>query len=558
MELPIKTLPILIGLLRQEKADGELALEQNDGVRRLYFSRGELVHLESEVAGEKFGSLLLRQGILDLPSLNGILADKASSQIGEKAIQSGFMSLQERDAQFQALQEQIMVHALEHPVLHGTWSPTPPGLDLDKELDLKLPYRNFVWHTFQEAHYLTDLLLALEAETAWRWEAPRDLLDRLGDLPLTPNTAYALSFLGADPISFETFSSLSDLDREEAGRLIAILWALGALTLTGGALRSLTGAAFREAIHRPAQPSGARLAQDPPLDMDLGNLELEILEFDPEPEPDRRPRLQAPAAAHQPPSAREAPAPRSPRPPAAPPPGMTGRPDPFSRSEIPRLPAADPRAARRDPAPQAAPAQKPAPPPAAASREAAPGPRQPAIELAPKAQVPKEPSPFDEAPPALPPPPILTGPARARVLLTQAKQQVHMDRTVEAIRTLEQAVQLGLEGDFAYEAWFMLGQLRLANPAWSTRAIDALQQAADLRPKAAAPWALMGELYHRKGFEANAATCYRRVLGLDATYPVPPDVDMDATDAPAAPAPASGRDAVFDKVRKLFGGSRKA
>jgi cytochrome c-type biogenesis protein CcmH/NrfG len=116
-----------------------------------------------------------------------------------------------------------------------------------------------------------------------------------------------------------------------------------------------------------------------------------------------------------------------------------------------------------------------------------------------------------------------------------------MDRTVEAVRTLEQVVQLDPDLDVSYDAWLLLGQLRLANPAWSTRAIDALQHASKVRPRAALPWATMGELYHRKGFEANAAACYRKALELDPSVPIPPDVDLDAVEqAQPAPQPKKG------------------
>ena len=67
----------------------------------------------------------------------------------------------------------------------------------------------------------------------------------------------------------------------------------------------------------------------------------------------------------------------------------------------------------------------------------------------------------------------------------------------------------------------LLGRLRLNNPAWSTRAIEALQMASRLNPRAAEPWALMGELYRRKGFKANAQGCFRRALELDPSVAVP-------------------------------------
>ena len=39
------------------------------------------------------------------------------------------------------------------------------------------------------------------------------------------------------------------------------------------------------------------------------------------------------------------------------------------------------------------------------------------------------------------------------------------ERTVEAVRLLEQSVKLEGEADAAYEPWLLLGRCRLANPA---------------------------------------------------------------------------------------------
>ncbi|NTV74733.1 MAG: hypothetical protein HGA66_11060, partial [Holophaga sp.] len=256
----LKNLPVLMGAMRQEAVSGELILEHNDGVRTLFISRGELIHLKSDVAGEQFGNYLLRQGILDLASLNELLANDERYRIGEKVIQWGMMNLEERDLHLQALQEQIMIHALEHPVLAWTWHAGPMEKRLEQDLHFKLQHRHFIWNTFQESHYLMDLLTILDRETEWRWEGRNDLVESLSDLPLTPGTAYALSFLGADPISFETFRSLSNLEEEAAGRFIITLWALGALALCGGKLPSVAG----EPPEAPAQtPVTPHLAMPP-------------------------------------------------------------------------------------------------------------------------------------------------------------------------------------------------------------------------------------------------------------------------------------------------------
>ena len=131
------------------------------------------------------------------------------------------------------------------------------------------------------------------------------------------------------------------------------------------------------------------------------------------------------------------------------------------------------------------------------------------------------------------------------------------DRTVEAIRSLEQLVQLEPDPDSAFEAWLMLGQLRMVNPAWSTRAIDALQNAARLRPRAAIPWANMGEVYLRKGFQANAAACFLKALELDPSVPVPRDVDLTAPQEAPPPVPPVNT-GLLNKFRSILGRGDKS
>jgi cytochrome c-type biogenesis protein CcmH/NrfG len=116
--------------------------------------------------------------------------------------------------------------------------------------------------------------------------------------------------------------------------------------------------------------------------------------------------------------------------------------------------------------------------------------------------------------------------AKAHQYLLKAKSFLAQERTAEAIRLLEQSVQLDPESEQAFEPWLLLGKHRLSNPAWSTRAIEALQAASKLRPKAAEPWALMGEIYHRKSFKANARACFKKALDLDPSIPIPPDVNL--------------------------------
>jgi len=435
-------LPTLLAALRQEQLDGELVLEQNDGLRRLYWRRGELVYLQSEVAGEQFGNYLLRQGILDYPALQSILASVERFRLGEKVVQWGMMSITERDDHLRLLQEQVMVNALEHPIHRLDWNPGPLTQRLSGDLQLQLDHRHFIWNTFLEAQHLPETLALLQAETCWAWSAIPDLLDTLSDLPLTPATAYALSFLGPEPISFDTFLSLSNLDDEEAARILLSLWAVGGLTLAQGELPT------------------AALAQPPPE-----------------------------AASRVEPAATPAtPLPLEQQPPTA-------------HTEFP-----DPEAS----------------PPLAFSG------------------VQSEPSPLE----------------RARTLYRKARQLREGDRIGEAIRCLEQSVQLDPGSEAAYGVWLLLGQLRMSNPAWSTRAVTALQAAARLRPRAPEPWVSMAEVYFRKGFRTNAAACFRKALELDPSVPIPPDVDLRSLEAPALPGPPAPT-SLFSRFRSILGGSDK-
>jgi cytochrome c-type biogenesis protein CcmH/NrfG len=140
---------------------------------------------------------------------------------------------------------------------------------------------------------------------------------------------------------------------------------------------------------------------------------------------------------------------------------------------------------------------------------------------------------------------------RAKKLFGKAKALLVQDRTVEAIRLLEQSVQLDPESDQAYEPWLLLGKHRLVNPAWSTRAIEALQAASRLKPKAAEPWALMGEVYHRKGFKANAKACFKKALEIDPSVAVPAEINLKEEDVEA---PESG--GLFGRFKALLGGSK--
>jgi hypothetical protein len=142
--------------------------------------------------------------------------------------------------------------------------------------------------------------------------------------------------------------------------------------------------------------------------------------------------------------------------------------------------------------------------------------------------------------------------ARARKLLAQARHLVQLERTIEAVQTLEQAVRLPLDEEAAYEAWFLLGRLRSANPAWSARALHALQAANQLRPREAAPWALLAELHRRLGDEPEALACWRKALALNPGLAVPPDLDLREAPHPPNPAPTQAK-GLLGAVRSLFG-----
>jgi len=144
----------------------------------------------------------------------------------------------------------------------------------------------------------------------------------------------------------------------------------------------------------------------------------------------------------------------------------------------------------------------------------------------------------------------LTPRERARRLLVKAKSYVMQERTSEAIRALEQAIKLDGESPAAFESWLLLGRLRISNPAWSTRAIEALQVASRLNPRSAEPWALMGDLYHRKGFRANAQGCIRRALELDPSVAVP---EGWSRREPAEPPVREGQTSLMGKLRGMFG-----
>jgi len=438
-EVP-KILPAILGSFCQDRAEGTLTLEQNDGTRRLYWQNGQLVYLQSSVAGEQLGNYLLRQGIIDYKALNELLASEEHFRIGEKVVQWGLLTVEERDRHLNTLQEQVMVHALEHDIIQMEWNPGLIPAQLSDDLRFKLNHRVFIWTTFQEAHNMGHVSDLLYGEPSWRWTAKPDLLDSMSDLPLTPQMAYSLSFLGAEPIGYETLLSLSGMAEEEGARLIVVLWALGGLTLTEGKVPKLAAIA----LHKP-------------------------LEFDQLPEDSQPPTRVTPTGS---------------LPPL--PDSLHTVPLEFAAQETPSSPFPD------------------------LSISLADGHEE---TLLVEPETPRE-----------------SSGVRARKCLVKAKAYILQDRMAEAIRLLEESVRLDPESEQAYDAWLLLGKHRLTNPAWSTRAVEALQAASRLKPKAGEPWALMGDLYHRKGFKANAKACFKKALELDPSYPIPSDVNLNEED----------------------------
>ncbi len=463
--VPPMNLSALLGALRQDTREGELILKQNDGVRRLYLSEGELIHLRSEVAGEQFGSYLLRKGIFDSRMLTQLLASDEPKRIGVKVIQGGLLTPKERDEHLQSLQEMIMVHALDLPILSWAWNPGPEANFLSYDLHFQLQHRHFIWRTFQGSNDLTDLVDVLEHKTTWKWKGQGDLLTILGELPLTPSIAYALTFLSDDPISFETFHFLSNLDRADAGRLIGTLWALGALALSEGEMPSLPlpgppSASAKQAFDLPPAPvSDVRLHDLPPGKQNVL----------PPPQP-----------------------------------GITTRPETIKQAPNP--------------------GGQPAPPPDR-----------------PRPQLPAAPSSHE---------------GQARKLINQARQQSSSGSEADAIHTLESAISLRPVDDDAYEIWMMLGKLRMANPAWSSRAIAELRHATQICPGKAEPWIALGEIYRGMGFDLDATNCYLKARKLDPSVQIPLDVDFSAQ-ATAVPQPKGKKKGILSSLHTFLGGGGK-
>jgi cytochrome c-type biogenesis protein CcmH/NrfG len=141
---------------------------------------------------------------------------------------------------------------------------------------------------------------------------------------------------------------------------------------------------------------------------------------------------------------------------------------------------------------------------------------------------------------------------RARSLYHKARQLQYKSLTGEAIHSLELSVQLDPASDEAYPVWLLLGQLRMSNPAWATRSVNAFQAAARIRPANAEPWICMGQVYHRKGFRTNALACFQKAIELDPSVPMPHGIDLaELENEPANPLPAP---TLFEKFKSILKG----
>ncbi|HZU53234.1 MAG TPA: tetratricopeptide repeat protein [Holophagaceae bacterium] len=233
-------LAAMLGFLHQARAEGELVLEQNDGTRRFFLKDGELSYLRSDAVGEQFGNYLIRLGVLDYNALKDLLAEDGA-RVGDRVVQWGLLTEEQRDTRLRELFGNILLHAVEHPVLNMVWNPGALGGSLGRDLQFHLDHRRVVWDVYRQVQTLDLLVEKFESEPDWEWRSQDGLLEALADLTLTPQLAFAISQLGREPMSFPTFVSVTGLDEREAARLLAALWALGGLELEARALGAFPG-----------------------------------------------------------------------------------------------------------------------------------------------------------------------------------------------------------------------------------------------------------------------------------------------------------------------------
>jgi hypothetical protein len=255
-------LAAMLGFLHQAKAEGELVLEQNDGIRRLYLKDGDLCYLCSDAVGEQFGNYLIRLGVLDYSALKDLLAEDGA-RVGDRVVQWGLLTEEQRDTRLRELFGNILLHAVEHPVLTMTWNSGAVAGSLGQDLQFRLDHRRVIWDVYRQMQTLDKLVEKFESETEWKWRSQGGLLDTLEDLTLTPQLAFGISQLGREPMSFATFASVTGLGDPEAARLLATLWALGGLELEGGA-DSFPGAPPQKERRKAPAPKAEAPPPPPP------------------------------------------------------------------------------------------------------------------------------------------------------------------------------------------------------------------------------------------------------------------------------------------------------
>ena len=274
-----------LGFLNQTRAEGELVLVQYDGTRRFYFKNGDLSYLRSDAVGEQFGNYLIRLGVLDYSALKDLLSEDGA-RVGDRVVQWGLLTEEQRDKHLRELFKNILLHAVEHPVLNMTWNPGSLSGSLGQDLQFHLDHRRVVWDVYRQMQTLGSLVEKFESESDWKWRSRDGLLDALADLTLTPMLAFAISQLGREPMNFSTFMSLTGLEESESARLLAALWALGGLELDGGDLSSFLSAPKSE----PAPAQRAEAAPPPQVPVHkVEEVELEAVYLD---ESESMPRME--------------------------------------------------------------------------------------------------------------------------------------------------------------------------------------------------------------------------------------------------------------------------
>jgi hypothetical protein len=372
---------------------------------------------------------------------------------------------------------------------------------------MSLDHRRLVWQALVSLNTADTIPDWLSAQRGWKWEAPPGLLSNLSDLPIDPQQAYAISFLGGEPLGFDTLMGVSGLPPTLAARLVLALWATGGLALAEGEVPT-------PAPQRPEAPAPAVPAARPSTPTATSHTTGKVPTITPEPAVPPPSSARASKPLEPPPEAEmhieivdESPEPgEAPRNPSI---GLAGEAAPSLDSYLTALEQEPPKPISSGS-------------PSLISLQAAEG--------APQGS-PREPA------------------SMVKRSLALAKKLQLQDRPGDAIQALEQGVRSDPDAPEAFPAWLLLGQLRMTNPAWSTRAVEALQQASRINPKAAEPWAVMGEIYHRKGFKANARGCFKKAIELDPSVQVPSDFSME--DRPVEPE-EKGPAGVFERLKGLM------